>query len=494
MAIENYTWSAADRFVGRSEELARLERWWESAPQTSGVNLFGRRRVGKSWMFRRFAHKKPAVILLATEATPAQQFSLLAQQLEPYLGVTPQIKTLDDLFRIIFQLGATEKVLVVLDELPNLLGTTNAKVRSNLSVIQTAIERYRDDSRTKLLICGSAVSQMEDLQKERNPLHGRFQGLELHPMTFGEARLLLENSDPIDQFTRFAITGGMPTYLELMSKGSLETAIVNAIVNRTAPLFNEPQTVLTTELSEPGIYMGILDALALSPASSQELRDATGLSATSLQPYLRRLEVMKLVRHKKPVGAAPAARVAQWECCDHFFRFWFRFVKRYQNDLEAGSDAKQHVANHVRPALADHTAIVFEDEVRRWARREYPEATIVGGWWGNALDDERRSGRRTSEEIDVVGVNGRNVTLIGEVKWQNRKTEVAVLNDLLKFKIPAMRQQKLITTKDARIVICSRGGFDERLIRAAEKDQTVKLITAAQILARHSKVSITGGC
>lgn len=482
MAVEGYTWQAVSQFVGREEELARLERWWRAPVHSSGINLFGRRRVGKSWLFRRFAHQKSAVILVAAATTPAQQLALLAEQLESHLGFRPQIQNLDDLFRIIFQFGASKRVLVVLDELPYLLGSSSAKVRSNLSLIQTAIEKYRDGSRTKIIICGSAVAQMEDLQNERSPLHGRFQPLELQPMPFAEARLLMEGSDPVDHFTRFAIAGGMPLYLEMLGKGRLEDAIAEAIVDRTAPLFNEPHTVLTTELAQPSIYMGILDALAMKPGDSQDLRAATGLEATSLQPYLRKLEAMKLVRTRRPVGAPANARVAQWECCDHFFRFWFRFVKRYQDDLEAGASAAQHVDNHVRPRLAEHTAIVFEEEVRRWIRREYPESAIVGAWWGNALDSERRAGLRTTEEIDVVGIKDRTVVLAGEAKWRNRKTDLGTLTDLMNLKIPAMLQGELKKAKSLKIVICSRSGFDNRLVGAANSLGNVSLVDAVRVL------------
>ncbi len=482
VVVENYEWAVADEFVGRGDELARLERWWKAPVHAGGINLFGRRRVGKSWLFRRFADGKPAVILVATAATPTQQLSLLAEQLAPHLGVRPQMQSLDDLFQIVFHLGAAQQILVVLDELPYLLGTSSNKIRANLSMIQTAIEKYRDGSHTKLLICGSSVAQMEDLQQERSPLHGRFQSLELQPMPFSEARLLMAGSDPIDQFTRFAIAGGMPLYLEMLGQGALETAIAEVIVERTAPLFNEPQTALSTELVQPSTYMSILDALALRPANSEVLRTATGLDATALQPYLRKLGAMRIVRMRRPAGAFEKSRVAQWECSDHFFRFWFRFVKRYQDELEAGASATRYVTNHVLPLLAEHTSIVFEQEVRRWIRAQYPESAIVGAWWGNALDAERRSGRRTTEEIDAVGLKDRQVVVVGEAKWRNRTTEVGVLSDIMNFKIPAMSQGGLRTASGMKIIIVSRSGFDARLMMAAREADNVHLVPASRVL------------
>jgi hypothetical protein len=86
-------------------------------------------------------------------------------------------------------------------------------------------------------------------------------------------------------------------------------------------------------------------------------------------------------------------------------RFWFRFVRPYQADLEAGSDARHHVNHHIVPRLADHTAGPFEDALRRWIRREFPSAAICGPWWGNSLHVQRRAGTRHTEEIDAVAIN-----------------------------------------------------------------------------------------
>lgn len=480
--VTPYMWAAASTFVGRATELDQLETWWISNATTSGVNLFGRRRVGKSWLFRRFAHGKPAVILVVAQATPAQQFAQLAEELEPYLGVRPAITNLDALFRAIFQLGRDEQVLVVLDELPYLLGTTAAAVRRNLSQIQAAIEKYQDGSRVRLLICGSAVAQMEELQAERSPLHGRFQPLELRPMSFVEARLMMDSTSIEDQFTRYAIAGGMPTYLGLIGKGSLESTIATSVVSRVAPLFDAPAAALTAELREVGTYMSILDALAENPADSQDLQLSTGLDASSLPPYLARLEALKIVRPRLPVGAPSGARATHWECSDHFFRFWFRFVRRYQADLTAGADARAHVREHVMPNLAHHTSLVFEEEVRRWARQQYPDASRLGAWWGRALDSERAAGNRSSEEIDVVGLANRNVVLIGEVKWENKETSAKVLSNLLTYKLPALKQAKFNIPADPRVIICSRSEFSAALIRLAEERGGVDLVPARLVL------------
>jgi len=108
----SFSFPAADRFVNRVDDLAAFERWWTSNDRNA-LNLYGRRRVGKSWLFRRFAHGKPATIVVAERLAPGSQLTRLAAQLEPALGVRPQIDDVPGLFRLLYNLGEGRPHLVV---------------------------------------------------------------------------------------------------------------------------------------------------------------------------------------------------------------------------------------------------------------------------------------------------------------------------------------------------------------------------------------------
>jgi uncharacterized protein len=86
--VDLYSWPARDAFLNRAEELADLERWWGAAPSRH-INLYGRRRVGKSWLFRAFADGKPALIMTANERGARDQLAHFAEQMEPVLGIRP---------------------------------------------------------------------------------------------------------------------------------------------------------------------------------------------------------------------------------------------------------------------------------------------------------------------------------------------------------------------------------------------------------------------
>jgi AAA+ ATPase superfamily predicted ATPase len=480
MAAPKYKWPALREFRDRTRELRELEEWWTSTSRDP-INLYGRRRVGKSWLFRRFAHGKPAVILVAERAAPGQQLTQMADDLAPALGVRPQIDNVADLFTVIYDLAARSKTLVVIDEFPYLLGTKEAEQQRVLSSIQAVMERKRDGSRLKLILTGSSISQMENLQAEASPMHGRLRPLPLWPMPFAAATLLLDGADRLDQMSRYAIAGGMPRYLEAFGTGDLADTIARVVVDPHSQLFNEPRTLLNSELREPAIYFSILSVLAGNPQDVSDIANALRMDTKELGPYLARLEVLRLVSRNRPVGANAKSRTSQWKCTDHFVRFWFRFVQPYQAELDGGSDPHAHVRANILPNLADHAAPVFEEALITWMRRRYGGSTAVGPWWGNATAALRRTQQRHSEEIDAVALSGKSVTAVAEAKWTNRPLAANVLSDLLDYKIPALAEAGF-KTAGLDIVLASRSGFSSGLTALAEKTPNVILVEATDLL------------
>lgn len=482
MLVDTYAWTAVEEFRNRERDLEALEGWWNSSDREP-LNMFGRRRVGKSWLFRRFAHGKPAVILVAQEDATAQRvFQSFATALEPALGVRPQIDSIGDLFTVLHRLAAEEKVLVVVDEFPYLLGVTQAARNRSLTAVQAAMEQLRDDSRIKLILAGSLVAEMERLQHPKSPLYGRLRPFDVHPLPFSDAVALLDGRDPCENLTRFAVAGGMPRYLSAFGSGDLAGAVVSNVLDRRGGLFNEPMTLLHNELRTPATYFTLLEGLSGGARQVGDLAAETNMTSSELTPYLETLRTMRLAERITPAGSDANQRKSLWRCSDHFIRFWFRFVRPYQTELEAGADAHAYYQAEVAPNLASHTAPVFEEEARRWLRREYAGRVLtVGAWWGNALNAERKAKRRLNEEIDGVGLHRKRVEVALEAKWTNAKLSADVLTDLLDYKLPAMSQAGYDTTR-THLVLASRSGFTGATIKLAAEHDNVTLLTAEDVL------------
>lgn len=484
MSVPSYQWPRVDEFIDRIAELDRLEAWW-AADERMPINLYGRRRVGKSWLLRRFAHDKPAVILVAERLAEGAQLSRFAEQLTPLLnGVVPDLPDVATLFRVLFRLARDQRVLAVVDEFPWLLGTTRKEVDRTLSTIQAVMEEERDRSPLKLVVCGSAVTQMEALQAERSPLHGRLVPLELRALPYRRAGQFLSSEDAQDRFVRFAVAGGMPRYLSALAGGDLRTRVCDQLLRPDAPLWNEGRTIIGQKLREPAMHFSVLEQLAAGEKQVGELADALRSKSAPVSKYLSLLADLRLVRKELPYGASPTDRGSHWVLDDPFLRFWFRFVFPFQADLEAGLAPSDLFDSEIAPELANHVAPVFEDLCREHVRATMGTiATRIGRWWGNSLNQLRRSGERTTEEIDVVGTTRQRVTLVGEAKWASRPLGERILHDLADVKIPALAQDGFKLASELTTVLFSRSGYSDGLRAHAEDNDKLVLVDVDDMLS-----------
>lgn len=473
--MEIYSWPLVAEFLDRRGELEGLDAWWDG-PERRPMALIGRRRVGKSWLFRRFAHGKPAILLVAEQLPPGAQLTRFAELLEPALGVRPDLPDIGTLFRVIFRAARGRKLLVVIDEFPYLLGSTGRETRRILTEIQAAMEDERDASSTKLMLCGSHVSQMNTLFSEQNPMHGRLIRAEVRPLPFADAAVFLADLDPVTAFERYAIAGGMPLYLGRLADDSARKAVCREILDRNGPLWNEGRSILDQELREPRVYFGILEQLAGGDKELNEIAQPMRMDGAVVAKYLNTLVDLRLVTRRLALGAAPSSRGGHWRLDDPFLRFWFRFVFPDQSGLESGLRPGDLYDGEVAPALADHVAPVFEDWCRAWLRANRGAiATRVGAWWGNAANRFRREKERSSEEIDAVGTLRNRVTLVAECKWTSRPLGPSIIEDLDTYKIAALRDAGF-QIDSPKIVLFSKAGYTERLSERAGRDRRIELV------------------
>jgi uncharacterized protein len=483
VSVPAYEFAAHESFLNRRADLARMDDWWTGRSRDALV-LYGRRRVGKSWLFREFAHGKPAILLVSERRTQGAQLKRFARELAPHLGgVEPVLESVADLIAALYEIGRGGKVLAVVDELPYLLPTRGAGRTAALTAVQAVMED-RDSSRLKLVLCGSHIGQMTGLLGEGSPLRGRVTPLPVNALRFAEAQPFIAASNPAERVERFAVSGGMSLYLDEIGRGGpLARRIQERVLDSRGPLFNDPREVLEDELREPGVYFSILEELGGGERSSGGIATALAKRTTDLGPYLKTLREMGLVEQRGPIGARPGSRDHRFRLADDFLRFWFRFVFPFQDDLSAGLRPSDHYEGEVAPVLGDHVAPVFERLCREHVRRAWgSRASRVGAWWGPALHELRRNGERTSEEIDVVGSGRSGVVLVGECKWTTRKLSAKVLDEIESYKLPALRQSGLKVAARPEILLFSRSGFKQALVEAASARDDVQLISVAALV------------
>lgn len=471
--MAGYEFESIAQFRDREEELAALRTWFEKTNERRALAIFGRRRVGKSWLFRAFAHGHEADILVATTRDLADQLATFASVLERD-GERPDLPDIETFFRLLYRRAREERRLVIIDELPNLLRVERALPSILLKVMEEAAS-----SKLKLIVTGSHVGMMERLFAEREPLHDRFQPLRVRPLDFWEAQLLLGDGPAERLLTAFGIAGGMPRYLtELAGAADPVVRLAELSLDPLGALFDEPRAILGQELEAPAVHFSLLSALAAGPAAYGEIQKRSRVDYDKVGRYLATLEALGLVTPRFPVTDPDRVSHSRlYALSDGFLRFWFRYVFPFQPDLEAGLDPRVVIESEILPTLASHLAPTIEEIAREWVRRaQLANATRVGAWWGPSLNELRRTNERSSEEIDIVGMRGKQVVLVGEVRWRSDQMDVGILGDLERYKLPALAQVPGIKIGRPVIVLVSRSGFTDGLLEAAQRQERIVLV------------------
>jgi AAA+ ATPase superfamily predicted ATPase len=484
--LGNYAFPSVDAFVDRANELAQLHRWWANERPDRMLLIYGRRRAGKSYLFRRFAHGKPALLLVCREESPRRQLDDLAAAFEPIFGAKPTIEDVPDLIRTCFRAAREEQLLVVIDEFGYLLPSREKAERGVLTGIQQVIEEEIGNAHPHIVLCGSQVRLAQRMLADGSPLHGRLTPLRVSPLSPKDAAEILGDLPATDLIDRYAIAGGMPFYLKQISAanyptGSLDRAIAETILSPSSALFDEPRAVLKQELRETAVYFGLVRAIAEGGENTTAdiARRARLKGAEQARPYLVQLETLEIVNRPRVFGSTVGEK---WALSDNFFRFWFRFCFPLIEDLQNELPPLTYAATVVGE-MTDFTSLVFEELCRGWARREYGNtAPRISAWMGKA---SKKHPERSSEEIDIVGLGsrGKTVHLLGECKWTNEPLASDVLTKLLGPKLDALKEDGYKVGPSIPIVLASKNGFENAVHERAREDSRIRLVEPPVLFA-----------
>jgi len=314
------------RFVDREEELEYLERLYRE-DRAQMVVLYGRRRIGKTELAKRFLEGKEGVYFHAMRQDLRLEAERLARVVSKALGTYVE-PDLEEVFRSLAERG---RVVVVIDEFTHWV-EEDPRI---LTVLQRLWDEYLAQSRVFLLLVASAATLVERSFSYGSALHGRRTGQwrlgELEPRF---VRDFLPGYGLEELVAVYGCAGGVPFYLSLFDPSrSLEDNINLLFFSKGGLLYEEAENLLRYELREPSTYFNIVRAIEEGATSYSEIADRAKVSVTSLPKYLHVLEKMGVVERVKPVlgKARPTYAVR-----DNYLRFWVRYVLPNKDRIELG--------------------------------------------------------------------------------------------------------------------------------------------------------------
>ncbi len=338
--------------IGREYECELLGRLLVSE-QAEFLALYGRRRVGKTFLIRSYFKDTKAIFFNVTGAKNGklnEQIKHFAEQLGRVFlnGIMPTVGTnWDDAFKILTHAMASvpcdQKIVLFFDELP-WMATRNSRLLNILEYYWN--QHWSDDERIKLIVCGSSASWIiKKIIKAKGGLHNRItRKIHLEPFNLIDTKRFLQERgialNHIQLTQLYMVTGGIPYYLTYVEKHlSVADIIERLAFNKGSFLLEEFDSLFASLFDEYEDYIKIIRIIAgyRHGIGQQDLLEATGKS------YIGTKGIRKLTELEDAgfiLGFKPhfhKRRGKYYRVIDEYTLFYLRWIEPMRDSLQVRS-------------------------------------------------------------------------------------------------------------------------------------------------------------
>lgn len=409
------------KIIGRNAEINELERLRDSG-RSEFVMVYGRRRVGKTFLIREFFHNEFAfqVTGIARGTRQEQLFNFDAALVRYGLdGLKPHSNWLDAFGALITLLehNQSKRKVVFLDELP-WMDTPRSGFVTALEGFWNGWACHRHNF--MLVVCGSATSWiLDNLINNHGGLYGRITyEMKLSPFTLKECEAFFQSRNikmsRYDIVQSYMILGGIPYYLSYFQKGmSLAQNIDRLFFATGAKLRDEYDRLFSAVFSNPDDMKKIVGLLSTKHAgfTRQEILQKTGIDDSgSATKMLKALEASDFILKYVPFGAGK--RNEAYKLSDSFCLFFLYWVVGHDNmnpDFWMLSQQSQSV-NSWRGISFEEVCLVHIQQIK--AALGIAGVSSTQSAWTLRGDDEKEG-----VQIDLLISRKDNVLNMCEMKF-----------------------------------------------------------------------------
>ncbi|MGH3275701.1 MAG: AAA family ATPase [Streptosporangiaceae bacterium] len=478
--------SKPSRLFGRDSEWRELTEFASSPRLGATLGLvYGRRRQGKTLLLELLARQTGGFLFAATQQTDAQNLADLGAAYATFRGLRQPVlfATWRDALDELLRLGTEIPVPVVIDEFPYLSAVTPA-LPSYLQQALSPLSFAKESTRTRLILCGSALTTMSQLLCGSAPLRGRATlELVVRPFGFREAAGFWGLDHDLDRaFQVNALVGGTPAYLEMCGGSGpagaedLAAWAARRLLNPASAMFREGSLLLREEpsISDPTSYAATLAAIAGGHCRRSEIAAALGRPSSALGHLLSGLQDIGLIARGDD---ALREKRSVFHIAEPIIRLHHLLIARHEPELVAGRALRVWSAN----ADTINSRILgphFEDLARTWCFEHASPATLGGSAAQVRPTEIACREHKHGHELDVVVIESPayaadRITAIGEAKATSSPMDLPHLERLehLRGLLPSARVSGI-----PKLLLFARSGFTPALANLAAARADLELI------------------
>ena len=311
--------------------------WAVKSHRSEFIVTYGRRRVGKTFLVRRFFNDTYSFHYVGAHRQKKRiQLQNFREALTRYSGnkSIPELKSWHDAFLQLaeyLEKCKENRKIVFFDEMP-WIDTQGSEFVDELEYFWSNWVQNRDD--IVFVVCGSATSWMKDkLEDNQGGLHNRItHRIYLRPFYLNECKAYLKEHgfdwDDYQILQCYMLFGGVPYYLSLLRPSlSLPQNVDSLVFRRGGDLGDEFNELYNALFNKADRYIAIVKLLSTKREgfTRDEIEQGTGYSGGGLSKMLDNLERCDFIISYAQFGNK--TKLTLYRLADFYTLFYFRYVE-----------------------------------------------------------------------------------------------------------------------------------------------------------------------
>lgn len=459
--------------IGRKSEQKILLGALESA-KAQLIVVYGRRRVGKSFLLKSMAEHIDLVYLegiefLSGEKQLSQMRSQLLLQTDSYEFFGKPFFDWNDFFErlILFLKKSKKKKFLVFDEFQWMTqGRTNV-----VSIFKFYWDNHFLSMKHHVAICGSISSYILNRVVQSNALYGRINTvLHLRALPFDEAQNFFHGGKSSKEILSYLLTfGGIPKYLvSIKASHSYEQNVFELCFSEAGEFYSEYDKIFYKQFKSGQTYQKIVELLSRGPCTFQEIsRKLKIKSGGGLKGYLSILENADFITSWVAYSKGERAKAKKYFLSDEFLLFYFYFIFPNKSALSRGGGPNWSMK--FEKSLPQWRGLAFE----HFCRKNLMQISKIWGFDDKILDYAPFYPTKSIKtQFDMIISRSDETLVFVEIKFQDREIGLEQISEFEKkmVQVPI----KMTQGKSIQKALISFGKVSQSLLQTKYFDHVLQ--------------------
>lgn len=347
--------------IGRSRETERLKELL-LAPGPHLITVRGETGVGKTALLEEVAKERALFRFEAADMNSRLLKRGFTSDFNQFFGrEEAEFPTWEDALKSAFEAALETGSAIAFDRFEALCGA----VPEFPAVLREVFQSVRSASPFPLILSGGGVAWMrETVSGFKSPLYGLPNTtIELSGLSVRDMPAFFSAWKPIDQFTVWALFGGVPGVLALFDREDSFEANLSRLLSRGSVFDFAVRLATETPFREPRIYHSIMSAVAHDCDTPGRIAAWIGETEAKCGKYLAGLVRSGLVTKIFPCGVPKDGRKGLYRLSSPALKLW------YQCLFMGSGNGASGLKTRLKAILGEPLALASAEALTRLGRR-----------------------------------------------------------------------------------------------------------------------------